>query len=288
MEDIKLLKKQIELHDVPDRFMVWVMENEYSEIIANQYLRRILDIWNLDEIVRVESIDEIPDDSFIEDTNLYVIKVDKWESEDKHDNCVVICNKGDGVKFPKLEDWMVVDLAIAKLPGMDRQDIEWLITLYNGNYWRFLSDIDKLSIFDKGSQKIMFNNMLDDGQFDMMTSLNIWDLSNAILKKDMKMIKEVLRVIDYIDVEPLGITKILLNNFRNILNIQLNPRCTAKDVGMSDKQFFVVKKYNIGYYNRDQLIRIMEVLTNVEYMFKYGELPLSLLIDYLICEILGA
>jgi hypothetical protein len=64
--------------------------------------------------------------------------------------------------------------------------------------------------------------------------------------------------------------------------------CKAKDVNMSDKQFYVTKKYNIGYYNRDQLIKIMEVLTNIEYMFKYGELPLSLVIDYLVCEILGA
>lgn len=287
MEDIKVLKKQIELQDVPSTFMVWVMENEYSEIIAKQYLDEICKIRNL-EVKRVDSLDEIPDESFIEDNNLYVIKVDKWESDMTHDNCVVICNKGDGIKFPKLEDWMLVDLALAKLPGINRQDIEWLITIYNGNYWRFLSDIDKLSIFDKGSQNIMFNQMIDDHQYDSLSSITIWDLSNSILKKDLKTVKEVLRVIEYVDIDPLGLAKVLLNNFRNILNIQLNPMCKAKDVNMSDKQFFVVKKYNIGYYNRDQLIHIMKVLTNVEYMFKYGELPLSMLIDYLICEVLGA
>ena len=287
MEDIKVLKKQIELQDVPSTFMVWVMENEYSEIIAKQYLDEICKIRNL-EVNRVDSLDEIPDESFIEDNNLYVIKVDKWESDMTHDNCVVICNKGDGIKFPKLEDWMLVDLALAKLPGINRQDIEWLITIYNGNYWRFLNDIDKLSVFDKGSQNIMFNQMIDDHQYDSLSSITIWDLSNSILKKDLKTVKEVLRVIEYVDIDPLGLAKVLLNNFRNILNIQLNPMCKAKDVNMSDKQFFVVKKYNIGYYNRDQLIHIMKVLTNVEYMFKYGELPLSMLIDYLICEILGA
>ena len=287
MEDIKVLKKQIELQDVPSTFMVWVMENEYSEIIAKQYLDEICKIHNL-EVKRVDSLDEIPDESFIEDNNLYVIKVDKWESDMTHDNCVVICNKGDGIKFPKLEDWMLVDLALAKLPGINRQDIEWLITIYNGNYWRFLNDIDKLSVFDKGSQNIMFNQMIDDHQYDSLSSITIWDLSNSILKKDLKTVKEVLRVIEYVDIDPLGLAKVLLNNFRNILNIQLNPMCKAKDVNMSDKQFFVVKKYNIGYYNRDQLIHIMKVLTNVEYMFKYGELPLSMLIDYLICKILGA
>ena len=94
--------------------------------------------------------------------------------------------------------------------------------------------------------------------------------------------------VDYIDVSPLGLVTTLLNNFRGILNIQLNPKCTAKDVGMSDKQFFVVKKYNCGFYNRDQLVKIMEVLTNVEYKFKYEEFPVSMLIDYVVCNILGA
>lgn len=286
--DIKELKNKIESKTINDRFMVWIMADEYSNIIAEQYLKSLCKIWYLN-IKVIDDINEIPDDSFIPDDNLYVIKTDKWESDKKHDNCIIICNKAkDGIKFPKLEDWMVIDLALAKLPGLDKQDLDWLITLYNGNYWRFLSDIDKLAIFDKGSQKIMFNQMLEDGQYDTLSSLTIWDLSNAILKKDIKMIKEVLKVIDYVDIEPLGIAKVLLNNFRSILNIQLNPKCTAKDVGMSDKQFFVVKKYNCGYYNRDQLIKIMKVLTNIEYMFKYNELPLSLLIDYLVCEILGA
>ena len=69
MEDIKVLKKQIELQDVPSTFMVWVMENEYSEIIAKQYLDEICKIRNL-EVKRVDSLDEIPDESFIEDNNL--------------------------------------------------------------------------------------------------------------------------------------------------------------------------------------------------------------------------
>lgn len=286
--DIKELKNKIESKSLDERFMIWIMSNEYSNIIADQYLSHISTFWGL-SVKRIETINEIPDDSFIEDDNLYVIKTDKWESSDRHDNCVVICNKSkDGIVFPKLEDWMLIDLALAKVPGLDKQDLEWLITLYNGNYWRFLNDIDRLAVFEKGSQKIMFNQMLDEGQYDTLSSLTIWDLSNAIIKKDMRMIKEVLKVIDYIDVEPLGLAKVLLNNFRNILSIQLNPRCTAKEVNMSDKQFFVVKKYNIGYYSKEQLIKIMEILTNVEYMFKYNELPLSLLIDYLICEILGA
>lgn len=220
---------------------------------------------------------------------MYILKTDKWESDETHDNCIIICNKcKEGIKIPKLQEWQVIDYVLSKVKGLDKQDVEWLISLYNGNYFRFINDIEKISIFDIGTQKLIFNQMLNDGQFDDLTSLTIWDFSNSIIKKDMRMLKEVLKVIDYIDISPLGLITTLLNNFRGILNIQLNPKCTAKDVGMSDKQFFVVKKYNCGFYNRDQLVKIMEVLTNVEYMFKYEELPISMLIDYVVCNILGA
>lgn len=285
--NIEKLKSNIESGIEDTRFMIWEMSDDYSEIIADQYLHKLSSLWNLD-IKHIDSMDEIPDESFIEDTNLYVIKVDKWESNQTHNNCIIVCKKSrDGIKFPKLIDWQVLDYAIAKLPGIDRQDIEWLLSIYGGNYFKFLNDVEKISIFEKGMQRLIFNKMIEDGQLDVNESLTLWDLSNAILKKDIKMIREITKIIKYLDISPLGLTTTLLNNFNTILNIQTNPRCTAKDVGVSDKQFFVIKKYNIGYYSEKQLLRILKALSNIEYMFKYDEFPLELIIDYIICEALG-
>ena len=129
--------------------------------------------------------------------------------------------------------------------------------------------------------------MIDEGQFDVNASLTLWDLSKAILKKDNKSIRDIVKIIDHLDISPLGLTTTLLNNFNIILNIQTNPRCSAKDVGVSDKQFFVIKKYNVGYYSSSQLEKILKFLSNVEYMFKYDEFPLELIIDYIVCEVLG-
>lgn len=285
--NIEQLKSSIEDKTINERFMVWELGDEYSEIIAKQYLSKLSDIWKLD-IKYIDDINEIPDDSFIEDTNLYVIKIDKWESTLTHDNCIVICKKSkNGIKFPKLVDWQIIDYAIAKLPGINKQDIEWLLSIYGGNYFRFLNDIGKLSIFDKGMQSLILNQMIDEGQFDVNASLTLWDLSNAILKKDIKSIRDIVKIIDHLDISPLGLTTTLLNNFNIILNIQTNPRCSAKDVGVSDKQFFVIKKYNVGYYSSSQLEKILKFLSNVEYMFKYDEFPLELIIDYIVCEVLG-
>ena len=285
--NIEQLKSSIEDKTINERFMVWELGDEYSEIIAKQYLSKLSDIWNLD-LKYIDDINEIPDDSFIEDTNLYIIKVDKWESTLTHDNCIVICKKSkSGIKFPKLVDWQIIDYAIAKLPGINKQDIEWLLSIYGGNYFRFLNDIGKLSIFDKGMQSLILNQMIDEGQFDVNASLTLWDLSNAILKKDIKSIRNIIKIVDHLDISPLGLTTTLLNNFNIILNIQTNPRCSAKDVGVSDKQFFVIKKYNVGYYSSSQLEKILKFLSNVEYMFKYDEFPLELIIDYIVCEVLG-
>ena len=285
--NIEKLKSNIESGLEDTRFMIWEMSDDYSEVIAHQYIHKLSDLWGLD-IKYIDDINEIPDDSFIEDTNLYVIKTDKWESTQSHSNCIIICKKSkEGIKFPKLVDWQVLDYATAKLPGIDKQDIEWLLSIYGGNYFKFLNDIDKISVFEKGMQKLIFNQMLEDGQFDINESLTLWDLSNAIIKKDIKMIREIMKIVKYLDISPFGLTTTLLNNFNIILNIQTNSRCTAKDVGVSDKQFFVIKKYNIGYYSEKQLLNILKVLSSVEYMFKFDEFPLELVIDYIVCEALG-
>ena len=286
--DIKELKQSIELKTIENKFMIWILENEYSKIVADQYINKLCNIWNLNAKV-IESLDEIPDESFIVDDNLYIINTDKWEDERSRDNCIVICNKcKSGIKIPKLSDWQIIDYVVPKLRGLDKEDLEWLLTFYNGNYFRFINDVNKISIFNESVQKLMFNQMVEDGQFDSLTNLTIWDLSNAILKKDIKIIKEVLKVIDYIDVSPLGLSTVLLNNFRNIISIQTNKMCTASDLGISDKQFFVIKKYNVGYYTEEQLVNILDMLTNVEFLYKYEELSLSNLIEYMICKILGA
>ena len=288
--DIKELKDNIENKVIDSNFMIWVINDNNSSIISDQYINEISKLHNLTP-KRIESVSEIPDQSFIIDDNLYVLVTDNWESQETPDNCIVVCNKTrdkNAIIFPKLEEWQIIDYIIPKLPGLEKDTIEWLISRYAGNYRRFINDTYNISIFESGLQKMVFTEMLEEGFFDTISNLTVWDLSNAILKKDKKMIKEVLSVINYLDITPLGIAKVLYTNFKNIMSMQINSKVTAKDLGMSDKQFFVVKKYNTGFYSNKELIEIMDILTNVEWSFKYNELPIDYIIDYLICRIMGA
>lgn len=288
MEDIKKLKQSIEDKTIDNTFKLFLCSDQSSYIIAEQYYNYIANIFNL-SIKNIESINDIPDNSFVEDNNLYILKVDEWNIKDSYNNCIVICNKtkdNRAIKLPKLEDWQVVDYCASKVKGINIDSLTNLIKCYNGNYYKFINDINKLSIFNENVQYVLLQQFITDGLIDNYHCYKIWDLSTAIIKKDLVAIKSILEEIETIDVEPLGLAKILYTNFKNIVSIQTNNNITASDLGISDKQFYVIKKFNCGYYSNNSLIKILKLLTNIEYLFKYDELPINNLIDYIIVNII--
>ena len=302
--DIKELKNKIETNTLDDSFLVFILEDITSLIIAKQYIDRISKNKNLN-VKYINSIDDIQDDSFIEDDNLYVIStldgykdykwvLGEWKDQREHNNCIVICGKSDkGINIPKLVDWNIVDYVSNKLSGLTNDDIKWLLSKYHCDYrepplyQRFLNDVDKISIFDKEDQKEVFNMLLDDGAYDTLSTQTIFNLSDGILTRDIDLVTSVYLVKDYIDCDPLPLWTILYKNFKSISFIENNKSITAKELGMSDKQFFITKKYKTGHYSKKELIDIMNILTNIEYMYKFGGLSLNQLIDYLIIKILG-
>ena len=295
--EIKELKEQIENKTLPNDFMIWQLEDYSSWIIAKQYYHKIAEFKGL-TIKMIEDFKEIGTEGFFEDLNLYIYKVDKLENFESHDNLIIICNKTsykDKVKIPKLEPWQFIDYLQYKLPGMNKSDLEWLITQYEVldsrvkeiKYERLENDLDKIAIFEPSLQDSVFNELYTNGEYNTISNLTAFDLSEALIKKDAKLALEVLKVFDYIDSKPhVWILSILLNNFRNIIGVQVGNN-KAEELGISDKQLWVVKKYNCGYYNTKQLYDIYKMLTNAEYMYKFGGLDMDWLADYLCCKILG-
>ena len=136
-------------------------------------------------------------------------------------------------------------------------------------------------------QMVVYEQMLDEGQFSDHTSLNIWDLTNSIIKRDKKVVVEALKVIDHMDVEPLGLVTTLYRGFKNVIDVQLNPKATAESTGMSSKQFYAVSKYNCNKYTKEELVKIFKLLTSIEYEFKFKSLEIDDIIDYVIVNIMG-
>lgn len=284
--DIKELKYKIEKGILDDSFMVWVATED--NIVVDQYIKAIKENKHL-EIKFIDNLTEIPDESFITDSNLYILKTKKWTSEDKHDNCIVICEEtkiSDAIKFPAVEAWQVIDYVAWLVPGIPDNFLEALIKQYTTNLARFISDMQKLSIFDEASQLHMLEKTIQDGCYDDLSDATVFDLSTALIKKDVQKVSEVLKVKPYIDLTPMHFWTIITNNFKNIIRLQLDPSANAQSLGISDKQAWVIRKYNCGFYSKEQLIKIYKMLCSIENKFKFEELDVDNIIDYIICKVL--
>lgn len=284
--DIKSLKTKIENNDLDDSFMLWKCPPG-SELVVSQYLKKIAENKHL-VLKYIDSIDEIVGDSFLKDINLYVFLSKKYNEKYNNNNLIVICEETkntDAIVFPKLEAWQVVDFAKSFLPGVNIEILNELIKGYS-EYQLFISDMEKLAIFDEEDQNYLVDDLFD--QLSITPTLTVFDLSNALLRHDIKLAREVLKVKDRIDLTPMHLLTILLNNVKKVLDIQLGGNnARASDLGMSDKQFFVIKKYNCGIYSNAKLISIYETLLDIENKFKFKELEVCDIIDYIVCKILG-
>ena len=297
--DIKELKNKLVTNTLDDNFMVWILEDESSDIIVKQYINKIASSKGL-TIKYIDSLDEISSfDGFVVDMNLYIFKTDEFKESKEYKNCIVLCNKTsykNAIKIPKLQVWQFIDYLQTKVPGMNKSDLEWLATQYEYtysrvtavNYNRFDNDMDKIAIFPSSLQNIVFNELYESGEYKTVSNLTIFDLSNALIRNDSKTALEVLKVFDYIDSKPhVWLLSILLNSFKNIIDVQLNPKSTAESLGISDKQFYVIKKYNCGHYSTEKLINIYNMLTKLEFDYKFNGVTQDMLADYIVCKILG-
>lgn len=190
------------------------------------------------------------------------------------------------VELPKLEDWQIKDFVYSVAEGADVKSLDRLIEVCGNNIYRINSELDKIKIFNEQERKFTFDKFIEDGIFSDLSTYTIFDFSNAIVKKDVNTLRNIYKEIDKVDIEPIGLVTVLLNNFRNIIKIQLANNPTAESCGMKPNQFWAVK-HSCGIYNKEQLMFIFDFLTDIDRRIKTGVMPVdSFLIDYIVITIL--
>ena len=261
--------------------------NYDNDYLIKSYVKKIAENNSL-TIKEIESIKEMVDiesGMFKEVEYLYIYKLNKDDNLSKEqlkDYKIILISDTDikdsdidKVVFNKLENWQIEAYVQALLPGLDNQEVSWLCKNARYDIWRLDNEASKLNIFDKKDQSKILMAINDDNGYVDLNELTIFNLSNAIMNKDMLNIKKVVEDIDNIDVEGTGLVTILLKNFLNIINIQTNSKATAQSLGMSEKQFRYLQYNQCNKYSNEELFNIYNFLTDIDYKLKSGLLEMT-------------
>ena len=295
-DKLKKLKNDIVNKRISKEPMIFIYKG--NKFLVEQYINAIADIKKAEKIYLTESL-EIPSESnslFDNNINnyLYIKTTEKLSDFKYFENCIYVCkeivdNRNDLkpyiYEFPELENKYILEYAKTRLKGLSNVEIEWLCNVCGYNIYRIASEIDKIALFDKDMQEYIFQRINEDDGYSDLSMLNIYNFTSAIIKKDLKMIKDILEEFDRIDIEPTGVVTILKKNFRNIIDIQMNPKASPELLNMSEKQFKAIK-YNCGRFTNEELVKTYELLTSIDIKLKTGLIDNKIIVDYLLSKIL--
>ena len=303
---IQELKKQIELNCVTDAPMIF--KDDDSMFLSNQYIQAISRSRNL-EINYIDDLFDVISSSFDFFTcetdeqpsclNVLKAQVYNWANIDisRTTNLIVVVTKFSDkslesklanyiVSMPKLEDWQIKDYVYSICEGVDQKDLDWLMSMCGKNICRLQQELDKLTLFSVSERKYLFNSFIRDSAMNDMSSYNIFNFTNAIASKDMLTLKSIYREIERADITDFYLLTVLLKNFRNIVLVQLNSNPTPESTGLDSKQLYAIKRIP-KCYSPEQLVNIFTFLCDIDRQVKEGELPATLVVDYLTVKILS-
>lgn len=291
--DIRLFKENVLNNSVKPQMYALVYDDNNSIIL--QYINHIAQSTN-NSITYLKELDDLQDLMSLgdyDDGGIYVLQLDKLTEKIPRSFyklfCFIICkeitNNDDleTIKFPKVETWQMLDYARVSLKGVNERKIEWLVNLLGNNQLRLDNEINKITIFPMNERDAIFDLINNDGGYDDITNLTMFNLVTAISKKSKQDIIDVLEAIKLIDIEPMGLITSLLKQFKLAIDVKMGTK-DFKGLNISQKQYMAIKKYNP--YTPNELVKIYKLLTNIDYELKIGLLPNEYIIDYVICNIL--
>lgn len=283
--DLKELKEKLIIKKpVP---LPLIFNANKSDFLVNEYLVEVAKNFKLN-VCNVSSIGEIDDvvsSMLYDDSTLFVCKAKEdsiiKQSDLPTDKVIIVYetqNKSktdiEEVTFCKLEGWMIEDYIKTLLPGLPKGEVSQLAAMCNYNMDRISLECSKLKIFDEDEQQSLFELMLNEGAYSDLSTGNIFNLTNAVVKKDIVAAKNGIKHFGLSNVDPFSLISILIKNFSNIISIQLGRNTSAEKLGMKDNQFQALK-YNCNKYSSDKLINVFEFLNSLDYKVKSGLLDMD-------------
>ena len=286
---LEQLKEKITNKDVND--ITVVVFKDTQQFISLQYIKAIAEILNK----QIEYFEDYPSlcDSFnnawLPNTSINVLKVHEFKLNDafsnKLKNVFIICDTTDVpcIKVPALVDWQIKEYIRVNVDI----DEEKLYTLCGGNIWRIQNEIDKLKLFP--SPKQVFDQLIEEGQYNDIENGVIWDYITALFNKDINKCKQMIPKImtGAIDVTDYYLCVSIYNKFIKMIKVKLNPNPTPENTGLTSKQIWAIQKFEAGRFSTDQLYRLFHELIQIEVKVKRGEFDTATMVDYITVLFLG-
>ena len=300
--DIKRLKKEILNKTLNDDLIIFEIKDDSSYFIVNQYIKEISNFKNL-EVSYENDIQNISNSLFNVDNSLVVcdLKGNKIGATDFSDsifnikNTIIVMDniptkmwdilESQIVVVPKLENWQIQDYVYSRLNGVKKEELDKFISNYKYNIYDLENEINKVSIFDEKSRDFYFRSFIEEGLFDKFNQFTLFDLSNAITSRDINKVTQIISSNTKIELIPL--IGLLYNNFKNIINIQLDKYSSFQSLGMSQKQYNAIKYYNCNKYSKEELFKILKLLDSIDNKLKKGEIQEDIIFNYILIYILG-
>lgn len=294
------LKNYITNKIAPTDFMIFV--NKDNSFLASQYLQAIGSLFD-NGIRKASSIYEPQQSSLsllaVPEGTLNVVIVETFDerAEDysQFENTIVVCEQVDKsiaksledyiIKFPKLEEWQILDYAKTLCPEVDETDLLWLIQASDNNIERVLNELEKVALFSKEDQKAVFASIRFDPQTDLFKT-DLFTIVNALVEGDLTVLFDFIRRNGYDALEPVMLANRALTSLKNIILISQNPGITAEDCGVSGGQFRFLK-YKYTSLNVETVRNKIKFLTNFDLDLKTSrlDLPKRDMLNYLISNL---
>lgn len=153
--------------------------------------------------------------------------------------------------------------------------------------FRIDNELGKISCFPEDQQEDVLKRMIREGAFDDVSKMTIFNLTNAIVKRDFQKVSEALSGIGSMDVDAIGMSTILHKSIKNIIDIQMNNKATPDSLGMSVKQFKAIE-YNCNKIPNKKLIEFLQFLDEFDFKLKGGclDVPNESKICYMACKLM--
>lgn len=157
--------------------------------------------------------------------------------------------------------------------NIDNRTINYLITKCNNDNVKIFNEIDKLKLYKCDDKTITIND-IDEIVIKSLDD-NIFDLIDAIVKKDKKNSFRIYKELIEHNEEPIKIIITLANKFRLIYQVKIlaKNKMTNEEIGkkLGVKEYPVKLARGLGFnYTESEILSYIDKLADMDYNIKIG------------------